>query len=46
MKIDDEPEYWAVNNKFIRYKCEKLKAKRCFNRFIAEMNKKARLLGL
>ena len=46
VKNDEQPEYWAVNNKFIRHKGDKLKAKRCFNRFIAEMNKKARLLGL
>lgn len=30
----------------MRFKEEKLKPRRCYNRFIAEMNKKARTLGL
>ena len=30
----------------MRFKEDKLKYKRCYNRFIAEMNKKARMLGL
>lgn len=40
------PFEWARSNKFIKYNYEKLKPKRCYNRFIAEMNKKARTLGL
>jgi hypothetical protein len=38
--------YWLVNNKYLRFKEDKLKYKRCYNRFIAEMNKRARILGL
>jgi hypothetical protein len=43
---DTEPEEWTAGNKFLRHKGERLKPKRCYNRFLAEMNKKARLLNL
>lgn len=38
--------HWLANNKFLRYREEKFKFRRCYNRFLAEMNKKARVLGL
>lgn len=43
---ESEPESWALSNKYLRHEEDKIKAKRCYNRFLAEMNKKARLLGL
>lgn len=45
-KNKESPEDWAINNKYLSCKEHKLKARRCYNRFLAEMNKKARLLGL
>jgi hypothetical protein len=40
------PYLWASGNKLIKHSGEKIKAKRCYNRFIAEMNRMARLLSM